>query len=363
MIKIPEHLDKLVAYKPGKPIQELRREYGLDSVAKLGSNENSFGPSPKAIEAMNNAMKELMWYPEPAAIDLRTKLANKLGVEFDQISLGSGSEGILNYLFKAFTNPGDTVLTSEGTFIGVYVLCQSHNVNCKKINLTEDYAFNLEKIVDEIDKNTKIVYLANPNNPTGTYFSKSEFENFIKKVPNNILVILDEAYFEFGSALFEDYPNGLDYLQENIIVLRTFSKAYGLAGARIGYGISSKRIAELLMKIKLPFEPSLLAQAAGSGAIEDDEFLYKTIENAKIGMKYIHSELEKMSLHVVKSAANFITIVFESEEKVNKISAELLKVGVITRPLIAFGLANCLRITIGTEEENERFILELKKLL
>jgi len=367
MIKIPEHVNKLITYKPGKPIQELRRDYGLEKIVKLGSNENPLGPSPKAKEAINDSFKDLEFYPEPACIDIRKKFANKFGNQFnikiENVIVGNGSEGIINYIFKAFFQPGDELLTCQGSFIGVYVLAQAYNVPCHKLPLTKDYKFDLDNIIKNIDKKTKAIYLANPNNPTGTIFTKPDFEEFMSKVPSDIIVILDEAYYEFAVDLTDEYPIGINYDYDNLISLRTFSKAYGIAGIRIGYGFAKSNIIEALLKVKLPFEPSISAQAAGMGAIDDDEFLKKTLDNNKKGLEYYYTELEKLSLKYFKSYANFVMIEFDTAEEVNQLNSELLKRGVIVRPLTAFGLPNCLRISIGTEEENKICMKNIRELL
>ena len=363
MISIPDHIKNLVSYKPGKPIQELRREYKLDKMAKLASNENTLGSSPKALEAMKKAMEELHWYPEPAGIDAREKIAEHIGVTKENIVLGNGSEGIINYIFKCFFQKNDEIVTSEGSFIGVYVLAQAYNVPCKKVPLTTDYAFFLDGILANITPKTKAIYLSNPNNPTGTMITKSELDAFMAKVPKNILVILDEAYYEFASFYSEEYPVGTDYLNENVLVLRTFSKAYGLAGIRIGYAVGAPYLIEVLAKVKLTFEPSVIAQAAAFGAIQDDAFLSETLENAKIGRAYYYEEFDRLGVKYIPSYANFIMTVFESEEIVQELNAKLLQRGVVLRPLNAFGLPHCLRITIGTPEENKMCITQLETVL
>jgi histidinol-phosphate aminotransferase len=363
MFEVPKHIQNIKTYKPGKPIQEIRREFNLEKIAKLGSNENTLGASPKAVEAMKNAMNELQWYPEPACIDSRNRFAEHLGLKREQIIIGNGSEGILSYAYKAFTEPGDELITCKGSFIGVYVLAEVNNLNQTLLNLKEDYTFNLNGILDSISHKTKMIYLANPNNPTGTIIKKHELEAFMAKVPEHILVILDEAYYEFANDLSAEYPEGLDYKYQNLLCLRTFSKAYGLAGVRFGYGYASEKIIEALMKVKLPFEPSVIAQAAGIGALSDTDFLAKTLEMNRNGMQYFYNEFEKLGLNYTKSYANFVMVDFETEDKVNDLNAKLLETGVIVRPLVAFGLAHCIRFTVGQSHENEMAIEKLKLFL
>ena len=245
----------------------------------------------------------------------------------------------------------------------MYVLAQAYNVPCKKVAITADYKFDLDAIAKAVTDNTKAIYLANPNNPTGTIFTKQELENFMAKIPKHILVLIDEAYYEFANEVSPEYPVGTDYMYENAIVLRTFSKAYGLAGIRFGYGVASETLISALMKVKLPFEPSLVAQAAGIGAIDDDAFLRKTLDNYTVGLEYFYTEFDKLGLTYFKSSANFVMIDFGSAEKVNELNSKLLERGVIVRPLTAFGLPHCIRITVGTPEENKMCIETLKEVL
>ncbi len=363
MIFIPQNVNDITPYKPGKPIQEVRRELNLDKIAKLGSNENTLGTSPKALAAMTLALKEMQWYPEPACLDIRDAFAKYNNVLRENIIVGNGSEGVLSYIFKTFLRKGDELLTSKGTFIGVYVLAQVNDITCTQVPLTTDYSYDLNVIVENISPQTKMIYLANPNNPTGTTFGKTEFESFMARVPKDVLVILDEAYFEYASALRDDYPNGATYSNENLITLRTFSKAYGLAGMRIGYGIGSANLIAPMMKVKLPFEPSVIAQAAGIGAISDSEFLNKTIQNNKIGLDFYYKAFERLGLRYFKSYANFVMLEFSSSEEVASLNEKLIKYGVIVRPIGAFGLPNCLRISVGTPEENAMCVAALEKIL
>lgn len=363
MITIPQNVQDITPYKPGKPLAEIRRELGLSDIAKLGSNENTLGSSPKALAAMRQAMEELHWYPEPACLDIRDAFAAYNNVKRKNIIVGNGSEGVLSYIFKTFLRKGDELLTSEGTFIGVYVLTQVNDVDCARVPIKADYSFDLDAILAGITDRTKMIYLANPNNPTGTTFGKAEFEAFMAKVPKNILVVLDEAYFEYASALREDYPNGATYSNENLLTLRTFSKAYGLAGMRIGYGIGPAELIAPMMKVKLPFEPSIIAQAAGEAAISDTEFLEKTIENNRVGLDYFYTAFDELGLTYFKSYANFVMIDFGEAAEANRINEEMLKRGVVVRPIGAFGLPHCIRISVGTPAENATCVAALREVL
>ncbi len=274
MIKIPEHIKNLKPYKAGKPIEDLVREKGLNKIVKLASNENPLGPSPKAVEAIKNNLDKLHRYTNPSSYKLVHAIAEKYKKDPSQIVCSSGSDSILQFIITAFTDEHDELLTSEGTFIGWYV---NSNKYGRKLNLVplKDYHYDLEEIVNRINSKTKIIYLANPNNPTGTKFTKREFENFIKRVPKNVLVVLDEAYTVYAED-DPEYPNGLEYDSENLITVRTLSKAYGLAGIRIGFAIGPSYLIKEIYKVKLPFEPNLLAQEAGIAALNDEEFLFKT---------------------------------------------------------------------------------------
>jgi len=356
MINIPKNIKELKTYKPGKSHKELKNDFGLERIIDLGSNENPLGASPKAIVKMTKSFKNIQLYPDGSCHELRSTIADKFNKKVNNVIVGNGSEGIINYIFKAFFRGNEEILTFKGSFIGVYIAAKSADMKCIQLDLTGNYGFDLNHILKNINPNTKAIYLANPNNPTGTIFNKIEFEYLMSKVPKNIIVILDEAYCEYAIDLTEDYPIGLDYEFDNLITLRSFSKAYGLAGMRIGFGFASENIIESLMKVKLTFEPSSVAQAAGIGAINDDDFLNKVIENNRVGLNYYYQELDKIGIKYIKSFGNFLMIVLDSEELVNKLNELLISKGIIIRPLKVFGLPNCARIAVGTPEDNKSCI-------
>lgn len=357
---VPSYIESLQPYKPGKPISEVQRELGLSRVIKLASNENPLGSSPIAIEELKKHINQLHYYPNGGQ-DLRAVLAEKFNVKIENVIVGSGSEGIMSNIIRTFLCDEDEVLTTEAAFIGFQVLAKSRGVKYRTVPYN-NWRYDLPALAGQINEHTKIIYLANPNNPTGTIFTKKEFEEFYKKVPERVLLILDEAYFEYARDN-PIYPDSMHYRYDNVITLRTFSKVYGLAGIRIGYGFAHDELIKNLLKVKLPFEPSTLAQAAGIGALRDKEFLHRSLEVNSRGMEFMTKTLQEMELNVVPSEANFVTIVRDSEEDANYIYQELLKHGIIIRPLKAFGLPNCLRISIGTDEENQMFIDALKKVL
>jgi histidinol-phosphate aminotransferase len=357
---VPPYIESLEPYRPGKPAEELRRELGLSDVLKLASNENPLGPSPLALAAIPPHFGDLHLYPN-GGLDLREELARLYRVKTSNVIAGSGSEGIMATIMRAFLCDDEEVLTSEGTFVGLYVLARSRGVKLVMVPL-RDWCFDLEALSRAITAKTKIIYLANPNNPTGTIFTRGEFESFYRRVPPHTLIILDEAYFEYARDN-PDYPDSMTYRYDNVITLRTFSKAYGLAGIRIGYGFAHEALIGNLLKVKLPFEPSSLAQAAGIAALKDAEFLARTIETNRSGKEFLPAALSTLGFTVVPTDANFVMVPLESEEAVIRLYEGLLREGVIIRPLRAFGLPRCVRITVGTRAQNERLIEALHAVL
>lgn len=357
---VPSYIESLKPYTPGKPIDEVRREFGLRHVVKLASNENPLGPSPNAIEEIRRHLADLNYYPN-GGYDLRTVLAGKFNVKIDNVIVGSGSEGIMSNIIRTFLCDEDEVLTTDAAFIGFQVLARSRGVRYRTVPY-RDWRYDLEALSGQINEHTKIIYLANPNNPTGTIFSRAEFEDFYRKVPERVLIILDEAYYEYACSN-PAYPDSMHYRYDNIITLRSFSKVYGLAGIRIGYGFAHERLIGNLLKVKLPFEPSTLAQAAGIGALTDKEFLQRSLELNARGIGYLTSALRQLGFTVVPSDANFVMVVRGGIDDVKFLFEALLRRGVIVRPLEAFGLPQCLRISTGTDEENEMFVDAVGKVM
>ncbi len=358
---VPWHIETLDPYQAGRSIKEIRQEFNLKKIVKLASNENPIGPSPKALQAMIDSLKEIHRYPNPASYDLRKALADRFDVRVENVITGHGSEGIMSVILRTFMLDDEEALTSEATFIGFRVLAHSRGIKMKTVPL-RDHRFDLEAIADAITDKTKIIYLANPNNPTGTIFTVKEFLNFKSKVPSHVLIIIDEAYFEFAQH-DPIYPDSMKYRLDNIITLRTFSKAYGLAGIRIGYGFAHDHLIKNLMKVKLPFEPSIPAQAAGLAAMEDQDFMEAYVKLSRHGLEFFYDLFDRLGIHYLKSHANFVTILLDSEQQAEKLNYDLLCHGVIVRPLKAFGIPNGIRITAGLEDENRFFARILKKVL
>jgi histidinol-phosphate aminotransferase len=357
---VPPNIQNLVPYQPGRTADEIRREFGVSRVVKLASNENPLGPSPRAIERLTSVLDDVHYYPN-GGLKLRSELAQRFRAKLGNVVVGSGSEAIMSNIIRTFLCDDEEVLTAQGTFIGFYVLARSRGVKLVTVPL-RDFRFDLEAIAARITAKTKIIYLANPNNPTGTIFTRDEFEWFVSRVPPATLVILDEAYFEYACEN-PDYPDSMRYRLDNVITLRTFSKAYGLAGVRIGYGFSHEALCDNVRKVKLPFEPSVLAEAAGLGALEDHEFLARTLETNRRGKAQLGQAFAELGLKVIPTEANFYLVVFNSESEALQLYNDLLRRGAIVRPLAAFGLPDCLRITVGTEDQNRFLIGALKELL
>jgi histidinol-phosphate aminotransferase len=357
---VPPYIEQLEPYRPGKPISELQNELGIRNVVKLASNENPLGPSPLALAEMQRRVGDLHYYPN-GGLDLRETLAERFRLRVGNVIAGSGSEGIMAGIIRTFLCDDDEVLTSEGTFVGFYVLARTRGVPMVTVPL-RDYRYDLPAIASRITEHTKIIYLANPNNPTGTVFTRPEFDDFMRRVPSHVLIILDEAYFEYAR---DDpaYPDSMFYRYDNVITLRTFSKVYGLAGVRIGYGFAHDTLIANLLKVKLPFEPSTLAQAAGIGALHDEEFLHRSLAANAAGKRCLVPALEGMGLHVVATETNFLFVPLESAAAADTMYLELLKRGVIIRPLGAFGLPHAVRITIGTEEQNGILLSALQDVI
>ncbi|HVZ40469.1 MAG TPA: histidinol-phosphate transaminase [Candidatus Kapabacteria bacterium] len=360
MIAVPSHIASLKPYQPGKSVAEVERELGISGSIKLASNENPLGTSPAAIEAIKASLSELQTYPD-AGRALRYLLADHFVIRPENVVCGSGSESIIATTLRTFLEPNDEMISSEGTFVGFQVLAHASGV---KTHFTpmKNYGYDLAAMASKINDHTKIIYIANPNNPTGTSVTTADLERFIARVPERVLVILDEAYFEY-SEQWPDYPDSMHYRWDNVLTCRTFSKAHGLAGIRIGYGMAHSDIITKIMKVKLPFEPSTPASAAGVAAMGDRDFVRRTVDLNRESLLYYHTEFERLGLKFVPSLANFVMIDFETTDRAERIFNGLLGRGVITRPLHGFGLPYCLRISTGTMEQNRRCVEALEGVL
>jgi histidinol-phosphate aminotransferase len=356
---VPPAIAHLRPYEAGRSLEEVRRTYGLHRVVKLASNENPLGPSPLAIAEMVKCLPDLNRYPDGRG--LREALAERYRTKVENVIAGSGSEGILSNIIRTFLCDDDEVLTLDATFIGFRVLAQSRGVPYRTVP-HRGYAADLPALANAITDRTKIIYLANPNNPTGTIFTRDAFLDFYRHVPERVLIILDEAYFEYAAAE-PGYVDSMHYRYDNVITLRTFSKAYGLAGVRIGYGFAHEELIGNLLKVKLPFEPSSPAQAAGIGALQDKEFLYRTLELNARGLRRLTTTLTQLGLRVVPSFGNFVMVELDSPAAAQTLTQQLLERGVIIRPLAAFGLPHCVRISTGTDDDIQYCLDTLETVL
>lgn len=359
----------LSPYQPGKPLEELEREYGITHAVKVASNENPFGPSPKVVEFIQEFLTnpgELARYPDGSGFNLKGKLSQFYGLKPEQLTLGNGSNDVLDIISRCFSGPGDEVIFSQYAF-AIYYLSTLSVGATPVITPAQDWGHDLEAMLAAITPKTKLIFVANPNNPTGTCLSGADLENFLDKVPENIVVVLDEAYMEFAghadSPWKEKYEQALPWLQQypNLIVTRTFSKAYGLASFRVGFSASSPEIADILNRVRQPFNNSILAMETAVVALDDQEFIEKVVQNNWQGMDSVISGCEQLGLSYIPSAGNFICI--EVGEQADQIFDQLLYQGVITRPIANYKMPNHLRVSIGSEEENQRMIEAFKVVL
>ncbi|TYP94719.1 histidinol-phosphate aminotransferase [Fodinibius salinus] len=359
---VPLNIRDLSPYVAGKTIAEVKEEYDPPEISKLASNENRLGCSSHVQPQVVKAMQEIQDYPDPASGQLREVLADENNIDPENIIVGAGSESLIANLCRTFFLNNEEAVTADATFVGFFVQGNIRGISIKKIPVTDDYRYDLNAMADAISERTKMVYIANPNNPTGTYITRSEFEQFMRKVPSDVLVVMDEAYFEFAQDV-SDYPHSLRYDFDNVITLRTFSKAYGLAGFRVGYGIASKKIITEMMKTKLTFEPTVAAQAAALAALGDPAFLKKTKDVVNEGKKRLYKFFEEHGVSYVSSISNSVMMVLPTEQAAIDFTQKMLEQGVILRRINAFGLPNCVRITIGRKKEMRHFERSFKNLI
>lgn len=350
----------LKPYIPGKPIEEVKRELGLKEVVKLASNETSIGPSPLAVEAIKKEVENINLYPEGSSRLLREKIANKLKIDKEMIIIGNGADNIIDLIGMAFISEGDEVITGEITFPAYETITEIMGGKLILVKL-KNFCFDLEGILQRINEKTKIIFLCNPNNPTGTIVYKKVVDKFIKQVPENVVIVFDEAYYDYVED--KNYPYSLSYVLErkNVITIRTFSKIAGIAGLRIGYGIAKPELIGYLNRVVNPFTTNRLAQVAALASLDDKEHYRKVLRSNQEGKKYLYKELKELGLFYPPTEANFIFIDLKKDSKA--IFEKLLKKGVIIRPGETWGCPNFIRLTIGTAYENKRFIKALKEVL
>jgi len=362
VVKPPRYVSAIQPYVPGKPVEELERELGIRDSVKLASNENPLGPSPLVLKEIINDLTNtksslsLNRYPDGNGYYLKQALSKRLSVSEDEIILGNGSNELIDIAARTFLQPGDEAVMAHPSFVVYPMATQAQGATAIQIPLKK-YTHDLEAMADAITSSTKIVFIANPNNPTGTMNTKAEFERFMKRIPEGILVVSDEAYCEYVTK--PDYPDSMKYLAQgkDILILRTFSKMYGLAGLRIGYGIGPKDIIGEMNKLRPPFNTSSIAQKAALWALQDENHLQRTREINEQGKTYLYKELDSIGIKYVPTEANFIFMPLEQDA--HTLYTVLLKQGVIVRPMGQHEI----RVTIGLPEENKRFIDALKKVM
>ncbi len=362
---LPQNIALLKGYVAGKTISEVKEEYHPTQISKLASNENRLGCSKRVKEAVLKSLDDIQDYPDPLSTKLRKRVAEFNGVSESEVILTSGSESLISILCRTFFKNDEHAITADATFVGFFVQAGVRGISVVKVPNTNQYGFDVESILSNINEKTKMIYIANPNNPTGTYLTKIEYQKLLDGIPENVLLVMDEAYYEFAESI-PDFPKAIDYRMDNVIILRTFSKAYGLAGFRIGYGIANEELIHQMIKTKLTFEPTALAQAAAYVALEDQEFISNTVQSVNKQKEEIYSFFDLHTVEYVKSASNSVLMILENEEEAIDFTDSMLRLGVILRRVQAFGLPNCIRITIGTESEMDHFkksFFEIKEII
>lgn len=347
-------------YLPGKPIEEVKRELGLKDVIKLASNESPFPPSPKVLDAIRCASRDLNRYPDGGCYHLRQALSRRLGVSGDQIIFGNGSDELIVMAVRAFVNEGDQVVLARPSFLIYEIASKIAGAQLKAVPL-KNFRYDLAGMKKVLSRKTKIVFIGNPDNPASTYLTHKDVLDFLSEIRRDILVFLDEAYFEFVDE--KDYPNTIKLLKafKNIIVARTFSKMYGLAGLRIGYGIAQPEVVDLLNRVREPFNVNSLAQAAALACLQDEGYYEEIKKKVFVEKRFLYEELKKLGLKFVDGVTNFILVNVERDSR--KLSQALLKKGVIIRDMSCWGLKNFIRVTVGTPKENQKFIQALKVVI
>lgn len=360
VLQVAEHIQNLTPYPPGKPIEELEREYGIKGSIKLASNENALGPSPKAVEAVKDALHKIHRYPDGSGYYLKKGLSERLNVKIGNIILGNGSNELIELLIRTFAGPGDEVISSDPTFLVYRKMVQAVGGRNVIVPLEERRHY-LPGIGKSISSKTRLIFLDNPNNPMGTVIYRSDFEGFLKDLPRDVIVVADEAYYEFVTT--NKTFTGLEYLDSDhaVVTLRTFSKAYGLAGLRVGYGVMQEELSDLVNRVRQPFNVNSLAQVGALAALQDEEHLAGTKEMVRKGLEYLQAEISRMGCECLDTQTNFFLV--KVKRGAREIYNSLLKKGVIVRPMNAYQLPDFIRITVGVPSENERLLDTLREVM
>lgn len=356
-----KNLARVKNYQPGKPIEEVEREYGVKNAVKMASNENALGPSPKAMAAAKRALKSSHRYPDGGSFYLRQALSKRLEVSPESIVFGNGSDELLVMAVRAFVGPGDEVVIADPTFLIYEIATTAEDGVVVRVPM-KAFHYDLKAMLNRVTPKTKLVFIANPDNPIGTYVSGAALERFMDLLRKDVVVVLDEAYYEFAAAN-SDYPNGFELLKkyENLIVTRTFSKAYGLSGLRIGYAVANAPVANALNKVREPFNVNSVAQAAALAALEDKDHLRRTLRMVGEGRVLLSEGLKALGCEVVDTATNFVLVDLKCDA--TPVYLKLLKKGVIVRPMAAWGMKTFIRVTVGKPADNKRFLRKIGRIL
>ena len=360
-IKQQRGLDAVKSPTPGKPIEELQKEHGWREVVELALNENPLGASPKSLTAIEKALSDLNRYPDAQSYYLRRALAERFEVEPEQLVVGNGADGVIMQTCMAYLDEDSEVIVSHSSFVVYDMFTHAMRATLIKTPLKE-YGLDLEAMAEAINDRTKVIFVCNPNNPTGTIVTADEVDAFMAHVPDHVLVVFDEAYHEFVAS--DEYPDTIEYVRQgrnNVMIMHTFSKAYGMAGVRLGYGIAMPEILAPLNKIRGPFAVNRLAQAAGVAALKDEAFLKKSVIANQEGRLFLYREFERLGLPYIESHTNFVLV--EIGARATAVQKRLLEQGIIVRPCAGYGLADFLRITVGDQGQNARLIEALKDVL
>ncbi|RQD78176.1 MAG: histidinol-phosphate transaminase [Halanaerobium sp. MSAO_Bac5] len=358
---VTEGVKNMKRYQAGKSIEEVKREFGLDKIVKLASNENPLGPAPEVIETIKNEAENVYLYPDSDSRILKENLSKHYSLPLENIFIGNGSDEILDLLMTLLLNEGDQIVQGDPSFIKYELAAKSRGGESIKIELDENHRLQPEKMLEAITDQTRAIFICNPNNPTGTMLEKKEIEALLKKVPEEVLFVVDQAYYEYMTA--EEYFDGIELLAQypNLFLMRTFSKAYGMAGLRVGYGLGNPKLVDYLNRIRGPFNVNRIAQLAAAAALEADDHLQKCYQLNKKGKAYLYQQFSELDLEYIETQSNFMMV--DTGIAAEKVFKELQQKGVIIRPGHQFGMESWIRLTIGTQAENEFFIEKLKDLL
>ncbi len=361
---VPQYVKDITPYPPGKPIEEVERELGIKNSVKIASNENPLGTSPRAIRAIQKALRTLNRYPDGSAFYLKKTLSAIHRMPPESFIIGNGSNELIELIIRTFIQPGGEAVISDPSFLIYSITVKAAGGKSAVVRLRDDYSYDIKAIIGAITRRTRLIFISNPNNPTGTIINKKDYAWLLRKLPPHVIVVDDAAYREFVRS--SDYPDGIDYLRDtnrNLIVLRTFSKLYGLAGLRIGYGVTTTELAGYIERVRQPFNVNTLAQTAALAALGDSVFVKKTLANNQAGLDYLYGALERLNIPFLRTQANFFLVRVAPFLSARQAFEALLKHGVIVRDMTSYGLSDFIRINVGTPAENRKFIREFSAIL